>query len=71
MDKNNPQNKSTLKGLFNQILEILDKEIESLPQTLKEVTPEKRLDFISKTLPQIIRFRESGAGGSFLTPWGE
>lgn len=43
--KDNP----SLRGLFDKVLDILEGEIQKLPDTLSQVTPERRLDFISKT----------------------
>lgn len=64
--------KTTLRGLFDKMLSTLETEIEKLPDTLEGVTPEKRLDFISKNLPLLLRYRESGQGNtSFLSDWGD
>lgn len=64
----------SLRGLFDKVLSTLETEIDSLPDTLQGVSPEKRLDFISKNLPLLLRYRESGEGnpGGFegLT-WGD
>ena len=59
----------TLVGLFDKVLEVLDTEISSLPQTLQAVTPEKRLDFISKTLPLVFKFKESGFDDTCSIGW--
>ena len=71
--KTDPQEetrKTTLRGLFDKMLSTLETEIEKLPDTLEGVTPEKRLDFISKNLPLLLRYRESGQGNtSFLSDW--
>ena len=72
--KTDPQEetrKTTLRGLFDKMLSTLETEIENLPETLQGVTPEKRLDFISKNLPLLLKYRESGQGNSFLTDWGD
>ena len=61
----------SLRGLFDKVLDILEGEIQRLPDTLKEVTPEKRLDFISKNLPILLKYRESGEGDSWGDTWGE
>ena len=61
----------TLRGLFDKVLSTLETEIDSLPEILQGVTPEKRLDFISKNLPLLLKYRESGQGNSFLTDWGD
>lgn len=73
--KTDPQEetrKTTLRGLFDKMLSTLETEIEKLPDTLEGVTPEKRLDFISKNLPLLLRYRESGQGNtSFFSDWGD
>lgn len=73
--KTDPQEeirKTSLRGLFDKILSTLETEIERIPDTLREVTPEKRLDFVSKNLPLLLRYRESGEGAdSFLSKWGD
>lgn len=61
----------SLRGLFDKVLDILEGEIQKLPDTLQEVTPEKRLDFISKNLPILLKYRESGEGDSWGDTWGE
>ena len=60
-----------LVGLFDKILNALDAEINSLPDTLQAVSPEKRLDFISKTLPLLLKFRESWEESSWIPSWGD
>lgn len=72
--KTDPQEetrKTTLRGLFDKMLSTLETEIEKLPDTLEGVTSEKRLDFISKILPLLLRYRESGQGNSWSTDWGD
>ena len=73
--KTDPQEeirKTTLRGLFDKMLSTLETEIDKLPDTLEGVTPEQRLDFISKNLPLLLRYRESGQGNtSFLSDWGD
>lgn len=72
--KTDPQEetrKTTLRGLFDKMLSTLETEIEKLPDTLEGVTPEKRLDFISKNLPLLLRYRESGQGNFWGTDWGD
>ena len=61
----------TLRGLFDKVLSALETEIDSLPDTLQGVSPEKRLDFISKNLPLLLRYRESGEGNNWGETWGE
>ena len=61
----------TLRGLFDKVLSALETEIDSLPDTLQGVSPEKRLDFISKNLPLLLRYRESGVGNNWGETWGE
>lgn len=63
--------KTTLRGLFDKMLSTLETEIDNLPQTLQGVTPDKRLDFISKNLPLLLKYRESGEGNSFISDWGD
>ena len=72
--KTDPQEetrKTTLRGLFDKMLSTLETEIEKLPDTLEEVSPEKRLDFISKNLPLLLRYRESGQGNYLSIDWGD
>lgn len=33
-------------------------EIDKLPETLEQVSPEDKLNFIAKTLPVVIRYKE-------------
>ena len=61
----------SLRGLFDKILSALEKEIDSLPDTLSQVTPERKLDFISKNLPILLKYKESGQGDSWTDTWGE
>ncbi len=42
---------------------LLDIEIQKLPTTLQILPPEKRVDFISKTLPVVVKYRENHSGG--------
>lgn len=68
MEKQSP----ALVGLFDKILLSLDKEISNLDKTLQDVPPEKRLDFISKTLPLLLRFKDQVCESSLsLYDWGE
>lgn len=46
--------------LLEKVLSVIETEIDSLPETLEGVAPDKRLDFISRTLPLLIKFREVG-----------
>ena len=73
--KTDPQEETrriSLRGLFDNILSTLETEIGRLPDTLQEVNPEKRLDFISKNLPLLLKYRESGEGSdSWLSKWGD
>ena len=48
--KDNP----SLRGLFDKILSTLEREIDTLPDTLSQLTPERRLDFLSKNLPLLL-----------------
>ena len=63
--------KTSLRGLFDKMLSTLETEIQKLPDTLQGVPPDKRLDFISKTLPLLLRYRESGQGNTWSTDWGD
>ena len=60
-----------LRGLFDKMLSVLEKEIENLPETLQGVTPDKRLDFISKNLPLLLKYRETGQGDTWTQVWGD
>lgn len=44
--------------LLEKVLRVLDTEIDSLQDTLQVATPEKRLDFVSKTLPIVLKYQE-------------
>lgn len=63
--------KVSLTGLFDKILSTLGTEIDSLPEILRDVSPEKRLDFISKTLPLLLKFRESWEEPTWTPSWGD
>lgn len=63
--------KVSLSSLFDRVLIRLDLELDKLPETLEAVSPEKRLDFISKNLPLLLRYRESGEGNSWVSNWGD
>ena len=65
--KDNP----SLRGLFDKVLDILEGEIQKLPDTLSQVTPERRLDFIPKNLPLLLKYKQSGEGDSWTDSWGE
>ena len=58
MDKKTIRKEVSLPDLIEKIEGILDTEIDSLSETLESVAPEKRLDFISKLLPLVIKYRE-------------
>lgn len=45
------QDKITLRDLISKVERILDTEIEKLPETLSNVPPERRLEFVGKLLP--------------------
>lgn len=51
------QDKITLRDLISKVERILDTEIEKLPETLSNVPPERRLEFVGKLLPVVIRYR--------------
>lgn len=48
-----------LESLISTIEETLQTEIENLPTILQEVHPEKRIDFITKTLSVVVKYRET------------
>lgn len=50
--------KESFLSLYETILSSLETEISVLPDTLKEATPGQRLDFITRTLPLVFRFKE-------------
>lgn len=56
MDKKTKR--QSLEELIDKIERILDAEIDSLSETLCSVSPEKRLEFVNKTLPLVIKYRE-------------
>jgi hypothetical protein len=58
MSKKTNRKGVSLPDLIDKIEGILDVEIDSLSDTLESVAPEKRLDFISKLLPLVIKYRE-------------
>lgn len=51
------QDKITLRDLISKVERILDTEIDKLPETLSDVPPEKRLEFVGKLLPVVIKYR--------------
>ena len=61
----------SLRDLFDKMLSVLEREIADLPETLQGVSPDKRLDFISKNLPLLLKYRESGEGNGWTTDWGD
>lgn len=70
-EKPTPQTAPSLRGLFDKILLTLEREIDSLPDTLSQVSPERKLEFISKNLPLLLKYRESGQGDSWTENWGD
>lgn len=62
-----------LESLICKIERLLDTEIDNLPSTLQSLLPEKRVEFVSKTLPVVIKYRESQPGGAWgdLPDWGK
>ena len=56
-------------SLYDRLTRILDKEFDSLQDTLQLVSPEKRLDFIAKTLPLLLRYKETEQGETWGIPW--
>ena len=67
MSKKTNRKGVSLPDLIDKIEGILDVEIDSLSDTLEGVLPEKRLDFISKLLPLVIKYREDNK--SFSEEW--
>ena len=67
MSKKTNRKGVSLPDLIDKIEGILDVEIDSLSDTLESVLPEKRLDFISKLLPLVIKYREDNK--SFTEEW--
>ena len=57
-----------LESLVCKIERLLDTEIDNLPSTLQSLLPEKRVEFVSKTLPVVIKYRESHTGGVWDLP---
>lgn len=57
-----------LETLISRVEDALGGEITALPETLSKATPEKRLDFMGKILPEVIKYREKrdGLGGNGL-----
>jgi len=62
-----------LDSLIKTIEGLLHKEITNLPNTLLLVSADKRVDFISKTLPVVIKYRETHPqdGDWSLPDWGK
>lgn len=53
------ENKSRIVSLFDRLLDQVSHEVERLPETLEQVPPEKRLEFVSRTIPMLCKFRET------------
>ena len=73
-DKHQAPQRPSLSGLFDKVLSVLDEEITRLPDTLQEAPPDKRLDFLTKNLPLLLRYRESGQGDpgyNWVPKWGD
>lgn len=58
MSKKSQSREVSLSDLIDKIEGVLDTEIDSLPDTLSSCTPERRLDFVGKILPLVIKYRE-------------
>lgn len=56
----------SLEDLITKIERILDVEIDSLPDTLYSLPPEKKVDFIKNLLPVVVKYRETHHPGD---PW--
>jgi len=50
--------KASLRGLFGTILDTLGTEVEKLPELLQTLPPDKRLDWISRNLTLLLKYRE-------------
>ena len=68
MGKKHNTREADLETLVSKIEEVLGGEISNLPEILQGATPEKRLDFMGKILPEVIKYREKrdGLGGNGL-----
>jgi uncharacterized protein (UPF0335 family) len=63
--------KVDLETLIQKVETLLETEIDSLPDSLQAVQPEKRLDFVSKILPVVIKYREGHSqDGWNVSDWG-
>lgn len=64
---------TSLQSIYDRILIRLDLELDNLPEILQSVSPEKRLEWITKTIPLLLKYRESGQGSgeSWLSNWGD
>ena len=70
MSKKSTKKEITLSGLIEKIEGILETEIDRLPETLDGLTPEKRLEFITKTLPVVAKYRENHPSTGWVEDWG-
>lgn len=63
--------RTSFADIADRVLIQIDKELDSLPELLQSVSPEKRLDFISKNLSVLLKYQESDiyTGISIGYPW--
>lgn len=65
----NKTRETDLRGLIRRVEAVLNMEIEALPDILQEVSPDKRIDFVSKILPVVIKYKESHSHEWDLPEW--
>lgn len=54
----------SLRVIYTKLLAALDGEIDRLPELLGDMFPKERIDFITKVLPLVLRYRESPLWGA-------
>lgn len=54
----------SLRVVYTKLLAALDGEIDRLPEHLDILTSKERVDFITKVLPLVLRYRESPLWGA-------
>jgi len=71
--KTPPSPEIDLESLIKKLEGLLNKEIQHLPDTLLLVSADKRVDFVSKILPVVIKYRETHSpdGVWSLPDWGK
>lgn len=71
MSRKSSISKGDLGTLIQKVETLLETEIDSLPNSLQAVQPEKRLDFVPKILPIVIKYREGHSqDGWGMSDWG-